>query len=58
MAGEGLVPTLDCPMDQGLLLCNQNDNDEIFLYCLSCEYKKFIGLELYNQLVNEVKRHG
>jgi DNA-directed RNA polymerase subunit M/transcription elongation factor TFIIS len=58
MAGEGLVPTLDCPMDQGLLLCNQNDNDEIFLYCLSCEYKKFIGLELYNQLVNEVKKHG
>jgi hypothetical protein len=58
MAGEGLVPTLGCPMDQGLLLCNQNDQDEIFLYCLSCEYKKFIGFELYNQLVNEVKKYG
>ena len=58
MAGEGLVPTLGCPMDQGLLLCNQNDQDEIFLYCLSCEYKKIIGIELYNQLVNEVKKHG
>jgi hypothetical protein len=58
IAREGLVPVLDCPMDQGLLLCNQNDEDEIFLYCLSCNYKKFIGFELYNQIVNEVKKHG
>jgi hypothetical protein len=58
IAREGLVPILDCPMDQGLLLCNQNDSDEIFLYCLSCEYKKFIGFELYSQMVNEVKKHG
>ena len=54
LAEEGLAPKLDCPMDQGLLLCNQDIDDVIYLYCLSCEYKKNIGLDFYNKMKAEV----
>ena len=50
LAEEGLVPKLECPMDQGLLLCNQDNDDKIYLYCLSCEYKKNIGLDQYDRI--------
>ena len=51
---EGLVSKMECPLDQGLLLCNQHD-DDIFLYCLSCNYKKTIGTKLYDQIVEAVQ---
>lgn len=54
MAEEGLVPGIECPMDQGLLMPNQGNEDQIFLYCLSCEYKKEIGLDYYNKIVKLV----
>jgi len=41
LSEEGLVPRLACPLDQGFLLPNQTDEDEVYLYCLSCQYKKF-----------------
>lgn len=47
---EGLVPKIDCPLDQGLLMCNLDNDDEIYLYCLSCSYKKVIGFDLYNKI--------
>jgi hypothetical protein len=50
LAEEGLVSKVDCPLDQGLLMCNINEIDEIFLYCLSCEYKKIIGYKLYSEM--------
>jgi len=56
LSREGLVPGINCPMDQGLLFCNQDDNDNIFLYCLSCNYKKDVGLKLYDKMVNLVER--
>lgn len=56
LSREGLVPELKCPMDQGLLLCNLNDLDEIYLYCLSCKYKTIVGLILYSNLVKMVKQ--
>lgn len=57
LAAEGLVPELACPMDQGLLACNQDIEDNIFLYCLSCEYKKTIGLGYYQDLLRVVEIH-
>ena len=51
---EGLVPILDCPMDQGPLFCNQSLDEEIFLYCLDCDYKKIIGTSFYHELVKKV----
>jgi hypothetical protein len=50
LSKEGLVPELLCPMDQGSLYPNQDVEDKIFLYCLSCNYKKNIGLEMYANL--------
>jgi hypothetical protein len=55
LSEEGLVPRLKCPMDQGSLLCNLDLEDKIYLYCLSCNYKNNIGLEVYENIMNEVK---
>jgi hypothetical protein len=55
LSEEGLVPRLECPMDQGSLLCNQDLEDNIYLYCLSCQYKNNIGLEVYSKIVEAVK---
>jgi hypothetical protein len=54
LSEEGLVPRLECPMDQGLLQSNLDLEDNIYLYCLSCSYKKFIGEKLYNNIKKEV----
>jgi hypothetical protein len=56
LSEEGLVPRLECPMDQGPLFCNQNMEDEIYLYCLSCNYKKVIGSEYYDKIRESVQR--
>ncbi len=50
LSEEGLVPRIECPMDQGLLMSNLDDEDNIILYCLSCSYKKIIGISLYNEM--------
>jgi len=54
LSEEGLVPRIICPMDQGSLLCNQTLDDKIYLYCLSCEYKKFIGSDFYDEILKRV----
>ena len=56
LSEEGLVPRLECPMDQGLLMPNQDLDDKIYLYCLSCQYKKEIGLKFYEQLRGQIER--
>jgi hypothetical protein len=55
LAKEGLVSNMDCPLDQGLLMPNQDNNDIIYLYCLSCDYKKIIGLDLYGKMEKELR---
>ncbi len=55
MSEEGLVEKLSCPVDQSLLFCNQDLEDNIFLYCLDCNYKKDLGLATYNKIVSEVE---
>ena len=57
LAEEGLVSKLDSPMDQGLLMPNQTIDDKIYLYCLSCEYKKDVGLDLYGKMEQAVGRN-
>jgi hypothetical protein len=56
LSEEGLVSKLECPIDQGSLLSNQDSEDNIFLYCLSCNYKKFIGFKYYENILKEVNR--
>ena len=57
LAEEGLVSKVDCPLDQGLLMPNQDNDDKIYLYCLSCDYKKDIGLDLYGRMEEAVRRN-
>jgi len=57
LAEEGLVSKLDCPIDQGLLVPNLDDEDKIFLYCLSCNYKNNMGLEVYDNIRKQVERY-
>ena len=54
LAEEGSVDRINCPIDQGLLLPNLDYDDSIFLYCLSCGYKKIIGISLYEEIVKKV----
>lgn len=56
LAEEGLVKKIECPMDQGLLYANQDNNDKIYLYCASCPYIKNIGYEFYGKIKKEVDR--
>ena len=56
LSKEGLVPELLCPMDQGSLYPNQDLEENIFLYCLTCSYKKTIGLVDYKNLESLVDR--
>ena len=55
LSREGLVPELLCPMDQGSLYPNQDAEENIFLYCLSCDYRNNIGLEAYSKIKAAVK---
>ena len=55
LSEEGLVPRLNCPMDQGPLFTNQDLEDNVFLYCLSCNYKKTIGYEFYDDIINKMR---
>lgn len=56
LSEEGLVSKLECPIDQGSLLPNQDLEDNIYLYCLSCNYKKTIGFKHYENIFKEVNR--
>jgi len=58
LSEEGLVPRLECPMDQGLLMPNIDTNDNIYLYCLSCAYKNVMGIEVYENLLGMVNGAG
>ena len=54
LAEKGLVPRLECSVDQGPLMCNETNDGIIYLYCLSCQYKNNIGLELYGKIKRAV----
>ena len=58
LSEEGLVSKLECPIDQGSLLSNQDLEDNIFIYCISCSYKKTIGSSLYAEIVEAVKKYS
>jgi hypothetical protein len=56
LAEEGLVSKLECPVDQGLLMPNQDLNDKIYLYCISCEYRKDLGLKEYDRIKKSIEQ--
>jgi len=58
LSEEGLVPKLSCPQDQGLLLSNQTLEDEVYLYCLSCTYRRTIGGAAYREICKALLKAG
>lgn len=58
LSREGLVPKMSCPLDQGLLLSNLTHEDEIYLYCLECNYKLTVGILNYENIVRAVQAVG
>ena len=58
LSEEGLVSKLECPLDQGLLMPNLDNEDDIFLYCLSCNYKNTMGLEVYDRIEKSVRSNS
>ena len=58
LSEEGLVSRLECPLDQGLLMPNIDDKDDIYLYCLSCNYKNTMGLEVYDRIEKSVRSNS
>ena len=58
LAEEQKVPPLICPMDQLQLYPNLTDDDKLFLYCLSCSYKNYVGLDLYEKIGKYIEKHG
>jgi hypothetical protein len=58
LAGESKVPPLTCPIDESLLMPNLTLDDKLYLYCLDCSYKNFVGLELYNKVSKYLEKFG
>lgn len=58
LSKEGLVSKLECPIEQGPLFSNLDEEDNIYLYCLSCDYKKIIGIIEYNRIKKAVEDNG
>jgi hypothetical protein len=57
LSEEGLVVKMVCPSDQGLLLSNLDNEDNIYLYCLECNYKRIVGLKAYSEIVEAVNKN-
>ncbi len=45
---------IKCPYDSYDCLPNMDHNDTIYLYCLACNYKINVGLNLYDRMKREL----
>jgi len=37
--------TLACPIDEGFIEPNVTDDDRVYVYCLSCSWKAYLGTD-------------
>ena len=60
LAQEGKVDFLSCPMhpeEEAIFqLMHLEENDKIVLQCLACGYKNIPGQQLYENLIEKIKR--
>jgi DNA-directed RNA polymerase subunit M/transcription elongation factor TFIIS len=60
LAQEGKVEFLSCPMHKEeeavFQLMHSEENDKIVLQCLACGYKNTAGQQLYENLIQRIKR--
>jgi hypothetical protein len=57
LAGEQKVPPLTCPIDKAELFPNLTHEDQLYLYCLECSYKNYMGLEMYEKVEKYVEKY-
>lgn len=57
LAGEQKVPPLTCPIDKENLYPNLTHEDQLYLYCLNCSYKNYVGLEMYEKVEKYVEKY-
>lgn len=59
LADADIFDRCDCPLDQdhGKLFANLDLNDKIFLYCLYCSYKDYLGLNTLQKMARSVLEH-
>lgn len=58
---DGKVPPLLCGADrthEQPLVPNMTDDERIYLYCLQCEYRRWAGISLYENLRELVEKAG
>jgi hypothetical protein len=61
LALEGKVDFLACPMHQGdepavFPLIHSSEDEKIVLHCLACGYRNWAGQQLYENILEKVKR--
>lgn len=56
LADQGIFDRCDCPLDpdHGRLYSNLDMNDKIFLYCIYCKYKDYLGLNTLQDMAKKV----
>lgn len=56
LADAGIFEKCECPLDEdhGRLYANLDMNDKIFLYCLYCKYKDYLGLNSLQEMTRQV----
>ena len=54
---DKVIP-ITCEIDptDGIMVPNLSDDDIVYLYCLSCNFKLFPGLELYNNIISTLEK--
>ena len=64
LAQAGRVKPLACPnhkndyifSDVLYWLVHKEENDKIVLYCTACGYKQTVGLQLYENIIEQIRR--
>jgi hypothetical protein len=61
LAQAGRVKPLACPMHQEDLelifpLIIVEENEKIMLQCLACSYKNIVGYQLYENLIEQIRK--
>ena len=64
LAQAGRVKPLACPnhkndysfSDVLYWLVHKEENDKIVLYCTACGYEQIVGLQLYENIIEQIRR--
>ena len=54
------VPPFLCEWEpeHGLVYPNIDNDDRLYLYCLACDYKNYVGMETYELMKSIIELHN